>query len=190
MQFLPIDGDDGPPMDLLARKAKLESPGLTSGFEVQIKALTYLVLDKAFSLSVLPYANHVYRLPSLTSMSHSEMESTLANIFLSLLDLSISTIRHDPDYPTGRPSYNVIMTLEHMYVIPRKHEEHVLQKTGENLSVNALGFAGMLLVKSDEELEAVKQEGVCSILKGVGLQSVHDIQVAGTALEAVDGSGA
>ena len=150
--------------------------------------LTYLVLDKAFSLSELPYANHVYRLPSLISMSRSEMEPTLANIFLSLLDLSISTIRHDPDYPAGRPSYNVIMTLEHMYLIPRKHERHVLRNTGENLGVNALGFAGMLLVKNEEELEAVKQEGVCSILKGVGLQSVHDIQVAGTALEALNES--
>lgn len=153
---------------------------------MQSRALTDLVVDKAFSLSGLPYANHVYRLPSLTSMTPSEMEPALANIFLSLLDLSISTIRHDPDYPAGRPSYNVVMTLEHMYVIPRKHEKHVLRETGENLSVNALGFAGMLLVKNDEELEAVRQEGVCSILKGVGLQSVHDIQVAGTALEVVD----
>jgi len=82
------------------------------------------------------------------------------------------------------------MTLEHMHVIPRKHETHTLHNTGEKLSVNALGFAGMLLVKSEEELEAVKQEGWSSILKSVGLKSVHDIQIAGTSLEAADGTNA
>ena len=80
------------------------------------------------------------------------------------------------------------MTLEHIHVIPRKMENHVLHETGEKLSVNALGYAGMLLVKSEGELDAVKTEGVGPILKGVGLESVHDIQVAGTSLEA-DGTG-
>lgn len=80
------------------------------------------------------------------------------------------------------------MTLEHMHIIPRKLENHILHETGDKLSVNALGYAGMLLVKSGEELEAVKKEGVGAILRSVGLESVHDIQVAGTSLE-VDGNG-
>ena len=79
------------------------------------------------------------------------------------------------------------MTLEHLHIIPRKHETHILLETGEKLSINALGFAGMLLVKSEEELEAVKKEGWSSISKSVGLKSVHDIQIAGTSLEAPDG---
>jgi len=33
------------------------------------------------------------------------------------------------------------------------------------------------LVKSHEELEAVKDESISKILRGVGLQSVHDLQV-------------
>jgi len=171
LQFIPVEGD-GPPMERLTRTVKLESS------------------DKPFSLTSLPYANHVYRLPSITSSTpSSELEETLTNIFISLLDLVISTIRHDPNYPVGRPSYNVILTLEHMYLIPRKYETPVLRETGEKLSVNSLGFAGMLLAKSDAELEAIKKEGVGAILKSVGLESVHDVQVAGTSLEAVDGDG-
>jgi ATP adenylyltransferase len=73
-----------------------------------------------------------------------------------------------------------------MHIIPRKHETHTLRETGEKLSVNSLGFAGMLLVKNEEQLEAVRKEGWGSILKGVGVKSVHDIQVAGTSLEASD----
>lgn len=53
----------------------------------------------------------------------------------------------------------------------------MLAETGDSLSVNALGFAGMLLVKSERELEAVKKEGVVKILRSVGLPNVHDQQI-------------
>ena len=71
-----------------------------------------------------------------------------------------------------------------MHLIPRRQEEHVLAETGEKLSVNALAFAGMMLVKSERELEAVKIEGVGKILRGVALDSVHELQVQGTSAEA------
>lgn len=98
---------------------------------------------------------------------------------MSLLDLSISSIRHEPSYPPGPPSYNVILTLEHLHLIPRREEWYVLKETQEKLSVNSLGFAGMLLVKSEQELDAVTKEGVTNILRGTGVESVHDIQVQG-----------
>ena len=134
---------------------------------------------RPFALSQLPYANHVRRLPNYLSSSTptSELSHHLSAAFMSLLDLAISTVRHDPNYPVGPPSYNVILTLEHMHLIPRKEENYILGETGENLSVNALGFAGMLLVKSENELEAVKKENVGKILRGVGLESVHELQV-------------
>jgi ATP adenylyltransferase len=95
----------------------------------------------------------------------------------------ISTIRHDPEYPPGKPSYNVIMTLEHMHLIPRRSDTYAVAETGRRIGVNSLGFAGHLLAKSQDELEAVTSEGILNILKGVALSSVHDLQVAGTALE-------
>ncbi|KAK0505537.1 ATP adenylyltransferase-domain-containing protein [Armillaria luteobubalina] len=85
-----------------------------------------------------------------------------------------------------QPSYNVIITLEHLHVIPRREENFVLQEIGDNLSVNTLGYAGMLLVKSERELETVKGEGARKILRGLGLESVYDLQVAGTSLEPED----
>lgn len=51
------------------------------------------------------------------------------------------------------------------------------------MPVNSLGFAGMLLVKSESELEAVKEETIGRILRGVGLESVHEQQVEGTGRE-------
>ncbi|EFI28156.1 hypothetical protein CC1G_14183 [Coprinopsis cinerea okayama7 len=162
VQFIPTATASGPPIETLARRAQIESQG------------------RPFALTSLPYASHTFRFPpDLSSYSAEEIEGILSSAFMQLLDLTISTIRHDPDYPTGRPSYNAILTLDHLHLIPRKQENHTLSN-GEKLSVNSLGFAGMLLVKSDAELEVVKQETVGKILRGVGLESVHDIQVAGT----------
>jgi sulfate adenylyltransferase (ADP) / ATP adenylyltransferase len=109
----------------------------------------------------------------------AELEPALASAFVELLELCISTVRHAADYPTGAPSYNVLLTLGHMYIFPRRHEAHVLTSSRERLGVNALGFAGFLLVKSLAELEAVVAEGPANVLKGVACESVHEIQVAG-----------
>ncbi|KAF7321788.1 ATP-transf domain-containing protein [Mycena kentingensis (nom. inval.)] len=160
VQFLPLDLDeDGPPIEYLARRIKLETP------------------DRPFTLP-LSYANHVFRFPDrFYAFPRDQLEPILADAFLGLLDLAISTIRHDPEYPAGKPSYNVVLTLEHMHLVPRRKEAHILAETGDELSVNALAFAGMLLVKSEAELEAVKKEGVPDILRDVALQSVHDVQV-------------
>jgi ATP adenylyltransferase len=111
--------------------------------------------------------------------ARAELEPALTEAFLELLELCISTVRHTADYPAGPPSYNVVLTLGHMYVFPRLRETHVLAMSREPLGVNALGFAGLLLVKSAAELEAVRAEGPGNVLKGVGCESVHEMQVAG-----------
>lgn len=64
-----------------------------------------------------------------------------------------------------------------MHIIPRKQETCTLEATKEKLNVNALGFAGMLLVKSEEELGVVRGEGVGKVLRGVGLENVHEVQM-------------
>jgi ATP adenylyltransferase len=137
------------------------------------------ITDKPFALSALPFANHVRRLALAPGSTPSELEPALANAFLELLDLCISTVRYAADYPAGPPSYNVLLTLGHMYVFPRRREAHELAASHEPLGVNALGFAGFLLVKSPDELEAVVAEGPANVLKGVACESVHEIQVGG-----------
>ncbi|KAF8813844.1 hypothetical protein BYT27DRAFT_7180611 [Phlegmacium glaucopus] len=157
IQFIPLESEDGPPIDRLARRAHIELP------------------EKPFSLHQLSYASHSYRFPSYFDTYPSDrLEMILSDVFLQLLDLAISTIRHHPDYPVGSPSYNVIMTLEYMHIIPRRQDSYVLQETGKKLSVNALGFAGMLLARSEQEVEAVKRESISKILRGVGLEIVDD----------------
>jgi len=160
LQFFPTENEDGPPIERLARAARIDKD------------------DKPFALSTLPFANHVRRLGLPVFATHAELEPALTGAFIELLDLCISTVRHTADYPIGLPSYNVVLTLGHMYVFPRLRETHLLAVTREPMGVNALGFAGLLLVKSPAELEAVRAEGPGNILRGVACGSVHEMQVA------------
>ncbi|KAH9047834.1 HIT-like domain-containing protein [Lactarius hengduanensis] len=161
LQFLPTADEDGPPIERLAKAARIDNA------------------DKPFALSALPFANHIRRL-ALPTTTRSELEPALAQAFVELLDLCISTVRHAADDDAGAGlSYNVVLTLGHLYVFPRRRESHRLAVSGEELSVNALGFAGFLLVKSDAELRAVTAEGPTNVLKAVACASVHDLQVGG-----------
>jgi len=62
--------------------------------------------------------------------------------------------------PLTRP-YNLLLTRGRMLLIPRVRESF------HDISLNALGFAGALLVKNYEQLELLKSEGPWAALKSV-----------------------
>ncbi|KAF8520474.1 ATP adenylyltransferase-domain-containing protein [Hysterangium stoloniferum] len=158
LQFIPVD-NEGPPIERLIKSQIVEAT------------------DEPFTISSLPYSHGVFRLPtSLRSSSSEAIMKQLSEAFLALLDLVLVAMRHNPTQKPGPPSYNVLLTLDHMHVIPRSKEKHILSKTGEVVNINALAYAGMLLTKSDIELQAVKDEGVMKILSEVGIKK-HDEEV-------------
>ncbi|KAK9806958.1 hypothetical protein WJX72_008674 [[Myrmecia] bisecta] len=59
-------------------------------------------------------------------------------------------------------SYNVLLTLRFMMVVPRRSE------CCGPVAVNSLGYAGTLLVRSKEELEFIHKKGPIAILTEVG----------------------
>ena len=69
----------------------------------------------------------------------------------------------------GRPEssqhipYNMIITAQHMMVVPR------LRESCGPVSVNSMGFAGSLFVRSQAELDYIKEQGPMRILSEVGL---------------------
>ena len=62
----------------------------------------------------------------------------------------------------GDEPYNLLLTRESMIVIPRTRH------SWEGISVNAMGYAGSLLVRSMEDLERLRQLGPRRALAGVG----------------------
>jgi ATP adenylyltransferase len=59
------------------------------------------------------------------------------------------------------PAHNLLMTREHLWVVPRS------QSSFNNLAINALGFAGTILVKDDQQLTQLNQIGCLELLKNV-----------------------
>jgi len=184
VQFLPIlQGFGGPPIERVARSIKLDNE------------------SKPFTLTPVPFMTHVRRLnrqmtnyiPS-TPEHLEHLRSELASAFMSLLDEMYHGFRlraqreeeERPDAPrrtSESPSYNVIMTLEHMYIVPRAKEKFVADDGSEEakleLSVNSLGFAGMLLVKSEDELERVRKITIRRILGEVGMKPLVGVEERG-----------
>ena len=68
-----------------------------------------------------------------------------------------------PDDRQSAP-YNLLVTRRWMLVVPRRRERY------ETISINALGFAGSLFVRSAAELERVRHVGPMSVLRAVTLQ--------------------
>ncbi|GJN91661.1 hypothetical protein Rhopal_004684-T1 [Rhodotorula paludigena] len=139
----------------------------------------------AFSLP-LPYANFTALLEPPSSSSPADQIAYLGQRFLELLDLLIDHRRRlaeeDPSAlgadssAAGRVrlsdlSYNVVMTASYMHLVPRRFEKYTT-RSGRAISVNSLGFAGMVLVKEQEALDEIREAGVLEVLKSVGYRPV------------------
>lgn len=77
--------------------------------------------------------------------------------------LGATGLRTEPCEPATRAPapYNLLVTRRWMMVVPRSAERW------GRLSVNALGFAGSLFVRSDRELATVREAGPMSVLRAV-----------------------
>jgi sulfate adenylyltransferase (ADP) / ATP adenylyltransferase len=64
---------------------------------------------------------------------------------------------------TPTAPYNLLMTRNWMLLVPRS------QECFEGISINALAFAGAFLVKSQQQLEALRRSGPMTALQHVGL---------------------
>jgi ATP adenylyltransferase len=69
----------------------------------------------------------------------------------------------DPLSERQKGPYNFIATREWMLLVPRSEEFF------DGTSVNSLGFAGALLVRSREEMERLKARGPMTALRGVAV---------------------
>ncbi|BGP36766.1 bifunctional AP-4-A phosphorylase/ADP sulfurylase [Rhodotorula kratochvilovae] len=139
----------------------------------------------------LPYANFTALLDPPSSASRGDLVAYFGQRFLELLDLLIDHRRRlslsdpaslgagaDAERPSMRLSdlsYNVVMTQAYIHVVPRRSERYTT-RTGRSVSVNSLGFAGMVLVKEQEALDEISEVGVLEVLKAVGLPplDIHD----------------
>jgi ATP adenylyltransferase len=104
-----------------------------------------------------PFIN---RFSVIKSIEPEYIESTFISLLKECLDQTrlenymnfSKEIMFAETQPDKFLSYNVLFTTEWMLVVPRSNEKY-------GISVNSLGFIGMLLVKSFEEMQFIKDAG-------------------------------
>jgi ATP adenylyltransferase len=103
----------------------------------------------------LPYLHALAKLRPDAAQTPSEMAGVLQSLYREMLR-AFGCERGD------RP-YNLLITRDWMLFAPRTRERW------ESTSVNALGFAGALLVRDEDELARVREVGPMQLLRHVGV---------------------
>lgn len=107
----------------------------------------------------LPFAH--FFVPITNEVVIDESEEELAHLFSSILQKTLTELRETDQ---THISYNFIMTLNYMLMIPRSKGKYE-----DKLGINSCGFQGLILCKNQELFEFVKSIGPLEILKQVGL---------------------
>ncbi len=75
----------------------------------------------------------------------------------------IRAIGLNSDSDTQSAPYNLLITREWMFLVPRAKEFY------HSISVNSIGFAGGLLVMNDQQMQVLKDNGPMAALKSVAV---------------------
>jgi sulfate adenylyltransferase (ADP) / ATP adenylyltransferase len=89
-----------------------------------------------------------------------------ARATLDLYDRLLAAVGLPPDRHSGHQPgpYNLLLTRRWLWLVPRS-QEHV-----DGISLNALGFAGSLFVRDEQQYMLVQQLGPLAVLSRGGLQ--------------------
>lgn len=114
------------------------------------------------TIPTLPFQHGLIRLESLSPDPFTAGQQLYDSYGKLLRVLGLAAL---PEYPDDHPApYNLLATREWMFVVPRSQESF------QGVAINALGFAGTLLVRNLEQLDFVKQVGPLNILAQVAKQ--------------------
>ncbi len=110
-----------------------------------------------------PFVHGLVRLDLDPAIAPDQAAKILLGAYETLLkDVGLHPGKLEPGaQQTG--AYNLLITQDWMLLIPRSQESY------ETIAVNALGFAGALLVKNEGQLEHLKELGVFTVLQQVAI---------------------
>ncbi len=110
---------------------------------------------RIYRTSRLPFRHAYANLETNLQRDPTHAARELQEVYASMLDeLALTCGDHTAPY-------NLLVTRDWMLLVPRLHEHF------ETISINALGFAGALLVRTRQELELLEQRGPMSALMAV-----------------------
>ena len=140
-------------------------PLTPSGLQIPIEPLltSAQFTDSITTVPELPFIHALAKLDPNWSNSPLEAAAATLELYQSLLS-AVGLEPLEDNRQSG--AYNLLATREWMLIVPRSHENF------DSISVNSLGFAGALLVRNQEQMQVIKEQGPMSILKNVALPVV------------------
>lgn len=130
-------------------------------------------VGQIYAINKIPFVHVLIPLDSNIIRAANDKESLmdyLAQMFFGLLDAMFQQLRENSS-PIDA-SFNFLMTQDFMMLVPRTKESATIEHNGKTfeMSINSLGFAGLLLAKTEEEFEALKaQENLMDVLSQVAV---------------------
>lgn len=113
----------------------------------------------------LPFLHVITRMnPQWSDVSGEGAQDMLQQYLDMLRSVGLLSPGAEGDKMRPRP-YNLLVTRQWMFLVPRSTE------CFEGISVNALGFAGGFLVKDEEQLHLLKENGPMTALRHVAIFS-------------------
>jgi len=131
------------------------------GLEVPIEPLLESVeLDGSLGqASALPFAHRYAETPSNALRDPAGAAAETRELYRAMLEEVGLNRRSDPPDAVQSAPYNWLCTRDWMLLVPRTCEFF------EGVSVNAIGFAGGLLVRNREQLEVLRVRGPMAALR-------------------------
>ncbi|AHJ26839.1 DUF4922 domain-containing protein [Nodularia spumigena CS-584] len=140
-------------------------PLTPSGVQIPIEPLlkSAQFTDSVTTVPELPFIHALAKLDPNWSNSPLEAAAATLELYQSLLS-AVGLEAVDDNRQSG--AYNLLATREWMLIVPRSHEHF------DSISVNSLGFAGGLLVRNEQQMQIIKEQGPMTILQNVALPVV------------------
>ncbi|MDB9343443.1 DUF4922 domain-containing protein [Nodularia spumigena CS-586/05] len=140
-------------------------PLTPSGVQIPIEPLlkSAQFTDSVTTVPELPFIHALAKLDPNWSNSPLEAAAATLELYQSLLS-AVGLEAVDDNRQSG--AYNLLATREWMLIVPRSHEHF------DSISVNSLGFAGALLVRNEQQMQIIKEQGPMTILQNVALPVV------------------
>lgn len=131
-------------------------------------------IGQIYAINKLPFIHVIMALDGniiRAATAKEDLTDYLAQMFFGVLDAMFQQLREN-SLPLST-SYNFLMTEDFIMLIPRAKENAVIQHNGKEFtfSLNSLAFAGLLLCKTQEELDALEaQDNLMDLLVQVGIK--------------------
>ncbi len=118
-------------------------------------------------LEAIPWDRSIMTLPDLpfphafTPLASTSTPADILRCYRELLQQTGITIAGTESNDSRTPPYNLLITRRWLLLVPRTTEFY------RTISVNSLGFAGSLFVRTEEEMELIRKTGPMRILQHV-----------------------